>query len=212
MNWRQQLYKLQRQPLSTSVLLGILRDYQRPYDKIVELVEQGHLQQVRKGLYISTIEGSNPAVEPFLIANHLFGPSYISLDSALFYWGFIPEQVFEVTSVTPKKSKRFQTITQQYSYTHVPSSYYPVGIRMQHLQPQQHVLIASPEKSLLDKIITTSDLQLRSPKQVLGYLIDDLRIDIEQLKTFDVSQMELWLPITPKRTTIEHLIKTLLAL
>jgi hypothetical protein len=124
MDIKMNLSNFSDQPISTQVLLGLLKGYSRPYDKIMEMVNQGIIVQLRRGLYLTTTLVSAKTPEPFLIANHLYGPSYVSLDSALFHWGLIPERVFEISSVTPKTSKRFLAQNVVYSFTHLPIAYY----------------------------------------------------------------------------------------
>src|SRR5580698_2372765 len=89
-------------PIPHHVMSWLLRKYRQPNDKIHYLIRQGLLEQVRRGLYIA-----GPAItpfrpEPFLMANHILGPSYVSLESALAYHGLIPEKVYEISSVTTK--------------------------------------------------------------------------------------------------------------
>jgi predicted transcriptional regulator of viral defense system len=206
------LSKYSDQPISTQVLLGLLKGYNRPYDKIMEMVNQGIIFQLRKGLYVTTPLVSPMSPEPFLIANHLYGPSYISFDSALFYWGLIPEQVFEVSSVTTKKSKKYMIQNVAYSFTHLPIAYYPLGIQSLALTKNQTVLIASPEKALCDKVINTSYLNLRSAKQVMAFLVEDLRIEKDQLRDLNLREMIKWLPVCPKRKSIQITIESIAAL
>jgi hypothetical protein len=203
------LLKFKDQPIGTQVLLGILRDYSRPYDKINDLVQQGYIAQLRKGLYMISSKVSNSFPESFLIANQLYGPSYVSIDSALSYWGFIPERVFETTSVTVRLSKNFATEVGTFSFTHIPKSYYPLGIQSVALTETQHVLMASPEKSLCDKIITTSGINLRSKKQAQSYLLDDLRINHEKLVELNVNEMSNWLSLAPKANSLKTLIEAI---
>jgi hypothetical protein len=80
------------------------------------------------------------------------------------------------------------------------------------LTPRQHVLIATPEKALCDKIITTSGLLLRSIKQTKDLLIDDLRIEKEMLRTLNIKKIESWAPKAPKKSSLLILIKTLKSL
>jgi predicted transcriptional regulator of viral defense system len=200
------------QPISTQVLLGLLRGYNRPYDKIMEMVNQGILVQLRRGLYMTSPLVSKITPEPFLIANHLYGPSYISLDSALFHWGLIPERVFEISCVTPKISKKIKVQNAVYSYTHLPIAYYPLGVQSIALTKTQTVLIASPEKALCDKVITTAGINLRSKQQAMAFLVEDLRIDKDQLRELNTTEMTNWLPVCPKRKSIQLLIETLSAL
>jgi predicted transcriptional regulator of viral defense system len=150
--------------------------------------------------------------EPFLIANHLYGPSYVSLDSALFQWGLIPERVFEISSVTPKISKRFMAQNVVYSFTHLPIAYYPLGIQSLPLTENQTVLIASPEKALCDKVITTSGVNLRSKNQAMAFLVEDLRIEKDQLRELNLREMVKWLPVCPKRSSIKILVESIAGL
>ena len=212
MDYRIDLSQYSDQPISTQVLLGLLRGYSRPYDKIMEMVNQGILVQLRRGLYLTTPLVSPITPEPFLIANHLYGPSYISMDSALCHWGLIPERVFEISSVTPKISKRFMAQNAVYSFTHLPIAYYPLGIQSISLTKTQTVLIASPEKALCDKVITTAGINLRSKQQAMAFLLEDLRIDKDQLRELNTTEMTSWLPVCPKRKSIQLLIETLSAL
>ena len=212
MDYRMELSQYSDQPISTQVLLGLLRGYSRPYDKIMEMVNQGILVQLRRGLYMTSPLVSTITPEPFLIANHLYGPSYISLDSALFHWGLIPERVFEISCVTPKISKKIMVQNAVYSYTHLPIAYYPLGVQSIALTKTQTVLIASPEKALCDKVITTAGINLRSKQQAMAFLVEDLRIDKDQLRELNTTEMTSWLPVCPKRKSIQLLIETLSAL
>ena len=209
MDVRTLLAEYAEQPISTQILLTILKDYNRPYDKIMDLVNQGDLIQLRKGLYMTTNSISTNRPEPFLIANHLYGPSYVSLDSALYYWGFIPERVFEITSVTSKIAKRFIVQNTVFSFTHLPLTYYPLGIKSVRLTDKQTVLIASPEKCICDKVITTAGVNLRSKKQAMTFLVQDLRMDKDHLRELNLREMAKWLPVCPKRTSIKNLIEAI---
>lgn len=73
------------QPLTKQLIMDMLKEYKRPHDKIDELFKQQMLVQGKRGLYIPGPKLNLTLPEPFLIANHLYGPSYLSLDSALSY-------------------------------------------------------------------------------------------------------------------------------
>lgn len=197
------------QPLKTELLLHLLKDYRRPYDKLDELVKQGMLLQIKRGLYIPGPNLKSRGPEPFLLANHLYGPSYVSMDSALFYWGLIPERVFETSSVTIKKTTKYHTVAGVFSYTYLPLPYYSYGINQIILTAKQTVLLASPEKALCDKVISTAGLLLRSKKQTIEYLTEDLRIEKEQMRTLDYKAMQTWLEESPKKSSINMLVQTI---
>src|SRR5438105_879360 len=107
MELNQSLQNLSSQPLTHQLLSSLLKDYKRPNDKIHELISAGIIEPVKKGLYLPTAKISEKRTEPFLLANHILGPSYVSFDSALSYYGLIPERVFEISSATTKSSRRF---------------------------------------------------------------------------------------------------------
>lgn len=196
-------------PLHRQILLEVLKEYKRPNDKISELIKNGELISLKKGLYLSGATTNSTAPEPFLIANHLYGPSYISLESALSYWGIIPERVYEVRSISVKVSKKYNTPIGRFSYRSMPLPYYSFGIKSLELSPGQVALVATPEKALCDKIITTSGLSLRSPAQTLAFLIDDLRIDKDALRKFNLEELNSWIEDTPKKESLKMLVKTL---
>jgi len=203
------LLNYHEQVLTRQILLSLLNDYQRPNDKISEMIKQGKLIPLKNGLYIP---GQNLRIDPpshKLVANHLWGPSYVSLDSALSYWGMIPEKVFEVLSCTTKLAKYYQTPIGRFRYYHVEESYYSLGIKSVKVTERQNVLIASPEKALFDRIILTSGILLRSKLQTESFLFEDLRMDADQLSMLDVQMMEEWLKFSPKKKSLEWLIRVI---
>jgi hypothetical protein len=209
MDLNSQIALYTNQPLSYHLLRSLLKGYKRPNDKINELVKKGMLQSLKRGLYIAGPTVSKTKPEPFLLANHIWGPSYVSLDSALSHYGFIPERVYGITSVTIKNSKTFVTPAGIFSYVRLHSPYYAFGIRQLQVSDQQFALIASPEKAVCDKIINTSGTILRSKRSVLEYLTEDLRMDIEMLRTLDTKVISEWISGAPKKTSLEKLIKAI---
>jgi len=207
MDLSQSIRNLSSQPLTHQLLSSLLKDYKRPNDKIHELISAGIIEPVKKGLYLASEKLSERRTEPFLLANHMLGPSYVSFDSALSYYGLIPERVFEVSSATTKASRRFDTPTGAFSFTRMPLPYYSFGIRQVEVGENQNALVASPEKALFDKIINTAGLTLRSKIAAGEYLIENLRMDEDQLKQINVQAMETWLSESPKRESLIQVIK-----
>ena len=209
MTFKDAVYEYAEEPLTRQIMMDLLKDYHRPNDKINELVKKGDLTTVKKGLYITGPRINIAKPESFLIANHLWGPSYVSLESALSYWGLIPERVYEISSITVKTSKNYKTPLGRFSYYRLPLPYYSFGIKSVQLTPKQVVLIASPEKAICDKIITTSGIFLRSQKQAREYLIDNLRIDEEMLRELDLGAIGSWIKDAPKKGSLSMLVKTI---
>ena len=189
-----------------------LHTYNRPNDKISELVKSGELISLRRGLYVAGPESDLPVPNSFLIANHLRGPSYVSLESALSYWGMIPEMVHEVSSVTLKTTKTYINDLGTFSYTYSAAPYYSFGVQQEELDPQQVALVASREKALCDKIVLTSGVNLRSIAQTREFLFEDLRLDEYEVRELSISTIESWLSDAPKRSSLQMLVKTLQAL
>ena len=167
------------------------------------------MEYIKKGLYVSgpTLKANRP--EPFLLANHILGPSYVSLESALSYYGFIPERVYEITSITTKAARKFETPMGVFNYIRLPLPYYSFGIQQTKFTDKQYAMMASPEKALCDKIVTTSGLQLRNQKNVMSYLVEDLRMGRDNLKELKTKAISEWLPYAFKKASLSILIKTI---
>jgi hypothetical protein len=197
------------EPLNRQIMLDLLKKYKRPNDKISELIKKGELTPVKRGLYVAGPNTKVQQPEPLLIANHIWGPSYVSLETALSYWGFIPERVYETISVTIKSSKFYRTSVGRFRYHNAPGPYCSFGIKSVILTPKQVALIASPEKAICDKIVMTPGVSLRSTIQTADFLIEDMRIDEDQLVKLDLSEINSWIENAPKKRSIEMLVKTI---
>ena len=196
-------------PLSTSSILPILRAYKRPYDKIDYWVKSGDLIQVKKGLYVLGSRISEKTPDLFLLANQIYGPSYVSMDSALAFHGLIPERVYQTTSITIKSSKTFETIRGRFDYLKVKPSYFSLGIENYGNPSTGYCMLASPPKALWDKIVLTSGIIFRSKIDVMQFLEEDIRFDLSAVANWDLENLSKWIPFSPKKSSIELLIKTL---
>ena len=209
MNFSQAISEYAHLPLTRQLMLHVLKDYRRPNDKISELIRQEQLISLTKGLYVigPSFAGVHPS--PFLMANYLWGPSYVSLETALSYWGLIPERTFEVSSCTMKLSKKYNTALGRFSFYNLSMPYYTFGIRSVQMAANQVVLMASPEKALCDKIVLTPYVNLRSTRETVDFLLEDLRIDEGKLLELNQESIAHWTPESPKRKSLEMLVKTL---
>lgn len=185
MNFYKELQNFSGQVITHAVLLSVLEEYKRPNDKIGELVEQGYITRLKRGVYILGELFENSVVSKELIANLLYGPSYVSLEYALSYYGLIPERVYEITSVTTRLKKKYETPVGRFSYIKSPLQLYKIGIT-NYLDKELSYLIATPEKALCDKIVFTKNLRLGSQYDMRTFLEEDLRIDLDDLAGFDL--------------------------
>lgn len=108
------------------------------------LKKQGYIESVKKGLY----KLSDEPVPDLYLANKLYEPSYISLEFALSYYHVIPETVYEITSVTPKVTRRFETLGRIYSYRKIKKTAF-TGYTIEK-QKGLGFQIADPEKAFVD--------------------------------------------------------------
>jgi hypothetical protein len=189
-------------PVPFSILREQYGGYASPAKKIAQLCSQGLLVRVRRGLYVVSdqITGARPS--GYLLANHLYGPSYVSLETALEFHGLIPEAVYSYESVTLGHPKEYETPYGTFRYHHVPGEYYSVGIRMAEAGRGQCFLIASPEKALCDHIVATKRLQIRSKSSMRSYLRDFLRIDEDELFKLDSALIHQCSLAGPKRESL----------
>jgi predicted transcriptional regulator of viral defense system len=107
-------------------------------------LRQGWIERLRRGCYAFP----ERQVPPAYIANRIYEPSYVSLESALSYHGVIPETVYTVTSVSTRATRRFQVRAMAYTYRRLTPKAY-TGYRIVR-QDGFSVAIADPEKAFVD--------------------------------------------------------------
>lgn len=146
-------------------------DYSNVYNKIVYEEKNNNLVKLKRGLY-----ETNKDADPLTIANALLSPSYISFETALAYYGMIPERVYAIKSATFKKNKKkeYRNHFGLFLYQDVNSNAYPYDIKQIEIDGIK-VMIASKEKALLDLLSVISPRNNR--KELTDLLFDDLRID-----------------------------------
>lgn len=126
-------------------ILGVKNE--RTFYRIVnDFIENKILINLEKNKYCLT--GKNTG--SFELANFLYQPSYISLETALNYWGILPQFPLEISNVTSKKSVTKKFDGKIYAYSHLANKYFGMFTR------KDKALIALPEKALFDQIYLAS--------------------------------------------------------
>lgn len=174
--------------LDYQFVMDCLKTYAAPRSKLSHLLKSGALIRVKKGLYLL---GPHFKRGPYcleLLANMIYGPSYVSLERALQIYGLIPEHVEVVTSVTLKPSTEFKTPVGLFTYAHCSRNSYSIGVTTRAFSSYEHPLIATPEKALTDTL-TIRRGKVTSMRQIEQILLEDLRIEEEDLKTLDIEQI-----------------------
>lgn len=170
--------------LTTSILLDKYKEFGDPYGKIRRLIKNKDLFLLSRGLYTD-----NSNISGLYVANAIYGPSYISFDTALSYWGMIPEAVYSVTSATTQKlkKKKYNNFIGQLTYRDVPLKAYPFGIKIIE-ENGYRFMIASREKALCDKLYELP--VIKTQKELDFMLFNDMRLDYDSFFNLSVRDID----------------------
>lgn len=155
------------------------------YSLVTRAIKVGDLVRVRRGLYLigSKIKRSVP--DEFELSLLVYGPSFISLESALSYHGWIPESVYAITSVSTKRAREFKTPVGLFNYKHVPAEGFYVGVE-RITTNDESIFVASPWRALADLIY----VRRKSWESIID-IEEDLRIDNETILGSDRKSLKL---------------------
>jgi len=152
MKWKELLDIVGREPCFTSSLLMAGKEASGGIRlQLSRWVATGKIIQLRRGLYLLAEPYRKVSPHPFLLANNLKKASYVSLQSALGFYGLIPEYVPSVTCVTTMRPETIENPEGNFIFKHVKKSFFN-NYQQIVLSDQQTAFIASPEKALLDLI------------------------------------------------------------
>jgi predicted transcriptional regulator of viral defense system len=196
-------------PINKDILYSLYSDLKRPDEKLSELERKGLIIRIKRNLYIVSKKVHHQEISSELVANHLYGPSYVSLESALAYYGLIPERVFTMRSVCMKLHKQYNTPLGHFEYVKVPAKYYPIGVNQGIVGNSYAFLIATPEKALCDKISNSQNIRIQSAKSMNEYLEEDLRFEMSALSSFNSDIVEECIEYGKKKTELTQLLKLL---
>lgn len=163
------------------MLLEELSEYKAPVQKLLRMIQSGHYMKLTKGLYETNVHTPG-----YLLANAIYGPSYLSFEFALSYHGLIPEAVVQYTSATFKKrkTKTFSNYFGVFSYRDIPADVFPYEIIIKEEQGYTYQ-IASAEKALCDQLYTLKPV--KNKKELNALLFKDLRIDEDEFQNLNVN-------------------------
>jgi len=195
-------------PVNYALLGSLFKSYKSPRNKIANLEIEGILVRLKRGLYVVSPEESGRLLSTELIANHIYGPSYISMESALRYYGLIPERVHVVRSMTTKRSRMFENSISRFEYICCDEAYYPIGVT-QKISDDYSFLIASPEKALCDLIAYTPAVRPRFINSLRLYLEEDIRLDMEAFYSMNANIFMECAEAGKKKKDLNNLIKLL---
>ena len=165
------------------LLMYEYRNYSNIYNKIKNEENKKNLIKIKRGLYETNINAN-----PLTLANFIFSPSYISFETALSYYGMIPERVYAIKSATfmKNKKKEYSNYFGLFLYCDINKNAYPYDICQIEIENTK-VFIASKEKALMDMISIISPR--KNIKELEDLIFEDLRIDEVIFDELDKNKM-----------------------
>lgn len=170
--------------ITNNVAKNNFSEYCNKDTKLSREVNAGKLFRIINGLY-----ETDPNTPGYLLAGSIYGPSYISFEYALSFYGLIPERVTTITCATfdKKKKKQYSTNFGTFTYRDIPVLAYPEEILLKE-ENNYSYQIATPEKALCDKLYTISPLNNYSNLE--NMLFNDLRIDKEEFNKLNINKID----------------------
>ncbi len=144
LNFRKEFYPL------VCFSINQIYAWKESFDKnnLTRWIKKGLIIRLKQGYY-SFPEYKNKPAYSYYIANRIYKPSYISLHTALSYYGIIPEAIVQITSVTPLKTAYYSNNIAAFSYKTIKNSLM-FGYKLEEAPDNLSIRIATPEKALLD--------------------------------------------------------------
>jgi len=146
------------------------------------------LKRIVKGKYLFSLKEIND----YELANLLLTPSYISLESALSFYGILAQFPYTITSVTPLKTKKIIYNEKEFEFAHLKKEYFFGYVK------KDNFLIAQPEKALLDELYFIS-------KGLIRISLDELNLSI--IKKEKLKRMMKYYNFLPLKNLVKKYVK-----
>ena len=169
------------------LIADYLKDFQKPRDKIAALVKEEKIIRLKNGLYVFGNDWRNSPLSLEMTANLIYGPSCISFEYALTYYGMLAERATTITSLAIGDSKKFDTPFGLFEYRATDPQKFKIGIDYIDLGNEGGFFIASREKALADLVYRTAGI--RSKEQLSYYLFEEMRIDENIFRSLDFEKL-----------------------
>ena len=202
----EELKRIGNIPIDTGVLKSIYGDYRSPNMRVALLEKKGILIRLKRGLFVVSPEISGKQLSLELIANHIYGPSYVSLHYALRYYGLIPEHVFALTSVTTRHTRTFYNQLARFAYHGVSKEYFPIGITMKE-EEGVTFMMATPEKAVCDMLMAEKFVPDQSLTRLEIFFEEDMRIELDDLRQLNPDIIKACMEVSKKKRILANLLK-----
>jgi predicted transcriptional regulator of viral defense system len=149
------------------------------YGLVNRAVKSGELLRLQRGVYVLADSYRSHRNHPFSLAQALAPGSYISFETALSFYGWIPEKVYVTASVVPGRKSRYYE-DERFGIYRFRSLAIEQGFFLElvhrHSIDGQTMLVASPCRALMDLVCLR-----KISWQGMGWLEDGLRLDLDSL-------------------------------
>lgn len=152
---------------------------------IKRAMSAGEILNIRRGLYCLSPKFQKKPVSVYSLAQRIYGPSYISIETALSYHGWIPEVVYACTCVSFGNSKEFETPLGVFSYKRVPQHTLFFGVQRCNDENGNVFFMASPAKALVDYLYVHKFNWTKIEEPIAS-----LRIDEDELACVTEEELE----------------------
>ena len=158
----------------------------RRYSLVKRAIASGEVLHICRGLYCLAPKYRKKNVNLYALAQHIYGPSYVSLESALSWHGWIPEAVYTLTSVSFGKAKAFNTPLGVFSYVPVPQKIFYTAVERRTDEEGNVFLMATPFKALADYVYV-----YKKDWTGLKPVTESLRVEPEEFESVTADDLEL---------------------
>ena len=149
---------------------------ERQYSLLKRALKADEVVLLRRGLYCLANKYLRRKPNPFVLAQRVYGPSYVSLESALSQHGWIPEAAYVVTSASLNRSREFNTPVGIFSFARVPQATLYADVQRLEDGDAGSYFLASPLKALADYVyVHACDWESARP------LVESLRVEESSL-------------------------------
>ena len=146
----------------------------------------GEIIHVRRGLYCLSPKYNRHGISRNVLANLVYGPSYISMETALSIHGWIPEAVHSVVSVSLGRAKTFETPVGYFDYVQIAQN--PLFAAVERIEGESSsmsYLVAKPLKAIVDYVVSHGRDWVDSEPLEESLRIDADNLDALAVKDFD---------------------------
>jgi hypothetical protein len=150
--------------------------------------QAGEILRLKPGLFALGPPYRKSEPHPFVVAGVLHAPSHISLESALAHHGLIPEAVYQVSSVTVRRSREFSTPLGVFSFRRVPAHAPRAGVEAVTVARNAWAFIATPLRAIADAVYLNQEITWN--RNGLGYLTESLRIEEDDLRSLSLEALD----------------------